>query len=807
MRPRPTRYHECASAVDLIADYFGLYGHSLAVATACSSGALAIAAAAEMIQTGEADVMLAGGTDSLSRTTWSGFHSLLLVDSAGCRPFDANRAGISLGEGAAVLVLEAEETARRRGAKMLARLAGWGASCDAHHTTAPHPEGAGAVAAMQSALRCAGLEPSAIDYVNAHGTGTRDNDLAESKALKTVFGGRVPPFSSTKRVFGHALAASGAIEAVVCVEALRRQELPPNPGFSAPDPAIGLEPITALRRAPLTHVMSNSFGFGGNNAALIFSTPETPPRTRATLPASVAITGLGIVGPGPAGVRKIEPPLPPGKVLAHICGPFSDAASLSSSQRRRLSRMTQMALVAARRSHAPEPSHRLAVAMGTGFGCLDEGAVFIENLIAKDEREPMPTRFSGSVHNAPAAQIAIDLRAHGLNSAPTAGEISFECALWQGMCQLAAGESDCALVGAVDELNKYPLAIGKRWGLWNEQTRPGEGAVVARLSRAEGSPLLARVTAVRLGRYRRPFDSAREADWIAAAVDLSEVDVLLSGAKGWPVLEEYLQIELRRRLSRGLSVSGSYQLATQTDTSYVSHRYGYVTGPSADNNVRHAVKFQWDWSVPVGRGRRYGTNLNAVLDGIVGGWEFNGAGRVQARMVDFGNVRLVGMSVKDLQKDYFFRINNDPANAGRKLVTMLSDEIILNTRRAYNVSATSATGYSDLGVPEGRYIAPANSATCIQLRAGDCAPRTMLVQAPWFTRIDISLTKKFVPQHRLNFELKFDVINLFDNINFNPVANPGSGATIFQATSAYTDLNNTFDPGGRLGQITWRVNW
>ena len=138
---------------------------------------------------------------------------------------------------------------------------------------------------------------------------------------------------------------------------------------------------------------------------------------------------------------------------------------------------------------------------------------------------------------------------------------------------------------------------------------------------------------------------------------------------------------------------------------------------------------------------------------------------------------------------------------------MLSDDIILNTRRAYSVSATSATGYSDLGVPEGRYIAPANSATCIQLRAGDCAPRTLLVQAPWFTRIDISLTKKFVPQHRLNFELKFDVINLFDNVNFSPVANPGGGATIFQATSAYTDLNNTFDPGGRLGQITWRVNW
>jgi len=159
--------------------------------------------------------MLAGGADSLSRMTWGGFHSLLLVDSQGCRPFDAKRAGMSLGEGAAVLILEAEEIARQRGATILARLSGWGASCDAHHVTAPHPEGAGAVAAMDSALRRARLDPRAIDYVNAHGTGTRDNDVAEATALKKLFSEHVPPFSSTKRFFGHTLAASGAIEAVV----------------------------------------------------------------------------------------------------------------------------------------------------------------------------------------------------------------------------------------------------------------------------------------------------------------------------------------------------------------------------------------------------------------------------------------------------------------------------------------------------------------------------------------------------------------------------------------------------------------
>jgi 3-oxoacyl-[acyl-carrier-protein] synthase I len=555
MRSRPTRFHECVTSVHSIADEFGLFGPAMAMATACSSSALAIATAADMIVAGDADVMLAGGTDSLSRMTWGGFQSLLLVDGQGCRPFDAARAGMSLGEGAAMLVLETEEGARRRGATILARLTGWGASCDAHHVTAPHPEGLGALTAMHSALHRAGLEPSAIDYVNAHGTGTRDNDLAEAKALKSLFGDRVPPFSSTKRFFGHALAASGAIEAVVCIEALRRQQLPPNPGFTQADAAIGLQPVTALRSAKLTHVMSNSFGFGGNNAVLVFSAPETSPRTRQITSAPAAIAGVSVTGPGMIKVRAIEPPLPPGEVTVHDCGALDGLATLTPNQRRRLSRMNQMAILAARRVRPPDPTRRVAVAMATGFGCLDEGAQFLENLIGKNEAEPMPAKFPGSVHNAPAGQIAIDLGARGLNSAPTAGGISFECALWQAMRQLDAGEADVALAGAIDELNKYPLALGRRWGFWTESIRPGEGAVMVRLTPLETEPALARVTAVRLGRYRRPFDAKREAEWIASAVDLASVSVVLTGAKGWQMLENNYaatMMELSARAGRAL---------------------------------------------------------------------------------------------------------------------------------------------------------------------------------------------------------------------------------------------------------------
>jgi 3-oxoacyl-(acyl-carrier-protein) synthase len=542
MRARPTRFHECASAVEIIAEGFGLYGPSMAVATACSSGAVAIATAADLIMAGEADVMLAGGTDSLSRMTWGGFHSLLLVDSGGCRPFDANRAGMSLGEGAAILVIEAEEIAQKRGAAILARLTGWGSSCDAHHATAPHPQGAGAAAAMQSALGRSGLEPEAIDYVNAHGTGTRDNDVAEANALKTVFGQRVPPVSSTKRFFGHSLASSGAIEAAVCIEALRRGQMPPNIGFTTIDPAIGIEPVRELKQASLTHVMSNSFGFGGNNAALIFSRPDSPQRPRPIRSGPVAVSGIGVIGPGTVAARAIGPPLPAGDVLAHTCGSLAGADALSPNQRRRLNRMVQMALIAARGSHSPEPTKRVAVAMGTGMGCLEDGAAFIENLILKDENEPMPARFPGSVHNAPAAQIAIDQQAYGPNSAPTMGEISFECALWQGMSQLWAGEADCALTGAVDELSKYVLHIGKRWGLWTEQTRPGEGAVVANLAPLDSARApLGKVTAVHLGRYRRPFDARREADWIASKINLGTVDVILSGAGGVLALDGLYQ--------------------------------------------------------------------------------------------------------------------------------------------------------------------------------------------------------------------------------------------------------------------------
>jgi hypothetical protein len=201
--------------------------------------------------------------------------------------------------------------------------------------------------------------------------------------------------------------------------------------------------------------------------------------------------------------------------------------------------------------------------------------------------------------------------------------------------------------------------------------------------------------------------------------------------------------------------------------------------------------------------------LHPILAAVVGGWQFNGAGRVQARTTNFGNVRLVGMTKAEAQKLYKWEIRPDP-QTGLPTVFAFPDDVILNTRRAFSVSVTNPNGFSDLGVPEGRYFAPANSADCLQLKAGDCAPRAVVLLAPWFTRFDLGLTKKISIGGNKSVEFRADVLNIFNNVNFTVTdasRTPGPGAGIFQTDSAYRDLDNTYDPGGRLGQLALRFNW
>jgi len=267
--PDVWRRHGCGATSGALADYAGLAGPTYTLSTACSSGAQALATAAQALRAGQADAMLAGGVDAICRLTLNGFASLLAVSPAGCQPFDVARKGMSLGEAAAFLVLERESVARARGANVLATLLGSGNRCDAFHLTAPDPNGAGALAAMRAALADAGVAAGDVDYVNAHGTGTDENDRAEGRALRALFGGDVPPVSSTKRVFGHTLGAAGALEAIVSILALRHEFLPGTCGLEQPDPACEVEPLRAPREARARIALSNSFGFGGNNTVLV----------------------------------------------------------------------------------------------------------------------------------------------------------------------------------------------------------------------------------------------------------------------------------------------------------------------------------------------------------------------------------------------------------------------------------------------------------------------------------------------------------------------------------------------------------
>ena len=260
------------AAAGLISMRIGARGPGFSVASACATGSHAIGEAKRIIERGEADVVVAGGCEAaLTGLCLAAFKQMgALSDDGVSRPFDVDRTGFVMGEGAGVLILEREDHAKARGATIYGRIVGYGATSDAHHITAPEPEGRGSSAAIRLALEDAAAQPTDVGYVNAHGTGTPLNDVAETKTLHAIFNGGAPPISSTKSHLGHLLGAAGAVEAVVCLEAVRRGVLPPTINLETPDPECDLDYIPAgPREAPgIQLALSNSFGFGGQNACL-----------------------------------------------------------------------------------------------------------------------------------------------------------------------------------------------------------------------------------------------------------------------------------------------------------------------------------------------------------------------------------------------------------------------------------------------------------------------------------------------------------------------------------------------------------
>jgi hypothetical protein len=267
-----------------------------------------------------------------------------------------------------------------------------------------------------------------------------------------------------------------------------------------------------------------------------------------------------------------------------------------------------------------------------------------------------------------------------------------------------------------------------------------------------------------------------------------------------------MQIEVRRRMSNGLLVQGGYDFAKSFNASRSSFRSPYVNTLDT-TTLRHAFRVNWVYELPIGTSKKLFANAGPVVNRLVGGWEFQGTGRIQSgQLFNLGNYALVGMTRKELQD--VFKLRDDAAN---KIMYILPQDIIDNTIKAFSTSATSATGYGTLGPPSGRYIAPPNNANCIQSYSGQCAPLSTFLTGPGTTRFDLSLVKRVQISEHVNFELRGELINAFNNINFrNPTGTAfttPSSLTFGQVTMAYSDSSNTQDPGGRLGQIVARINF
>ena len=501
--------HDCGASTEMMADYFGCFDMTTTVSTACSSAANAIVTGANLIRSGRYDIVVVGGSECLTKYHLNGFRTLMILDESPCRPFDATRKGLNLGEGASFLVLESDDSARRRGVTCQAILSGYGNACDAFHQTASSEQGDGAFLAMQKALKMAGLESSDIQYVNAHGTGTPNNDASESNALKRVFGATLPAVSSTKAFTGHTTSASGSIEATICLLALQHQFVPVNLNWQQPMED-GIIPFTGTPSStPLSlhHVMCNSFGFGGNDTSFVLSRKEEGRRrkeitseiqdskgssqdsfTQDISPSSFVLRPSSKIYIRSAAQISIQQPLCD-DWMEHPLSydtPFATAIDpdfrtyMNPLQSRRMGKVLKRALVTAQVAlNEAQLDHLDAIMMGTGIGCWENTERFLEQMCREGESLLKPTYFMQSTHNTISSMLGIQLRCHGYNTTYSHGKHSFDSALLDAFMQLKNGEISNALVCANDELTPAFCAIMQQAGIFGQpgQWVTGEGSV------------------------------------------------------------------------------------------------------------------------------------------------------------------------------------------------------------------------------------------------------------------------------------------------------------------------------------------
>lgn len=420
------RLHEAGESTNSIAGHLGEFRFIATPSTACSSAINAIMLGANMLRTGQAKRALVGGTESLSKFHFNGFNTLMILDNQPCRPFDANRHGLNLGEGAGYLVIEPEEEALARGAKILGYISGYANTCDAFHQTASSENGEGAYLAMSKALQMAELQPSDIDYVNAHGTATPNNDLSESAALLRLFANRLPKISSTKAFTGHTTSASGGLEAAICVLALQNGFIPANLHWTQTAEGL-ITPVTHTEHMPLKHILCNAFGFGGNESSLIISAE---------------------------GAELSETSMTDTRCAVSIdqSDDTDIAAYISPVEARRMTLQTRRIVVAAKRAMKEAKIDMPdAIVCATQWGCMLQSMRFLQDMIDSDEQQLKPTPFIQSTHNTIASLIAILTGNHGYNCTYSQGDQSLACSLMDIKTQMALGQINNALILEFDE--------------------------------------------------------------------------------------------------------------------------------------------------------------------------------------------------------------------------------------------------------------------------------------------------------------------------------------------------------------------
>ncbi len=477
------KFHSTGSVAEYIARKTNCKGQVITVSTACSSGALAIKIALEQLRSGKFKSVLAGGVDSLCKLTYYGFNSLQLIDPEGARPLDADRKGMSVAEAAAMLLIVAGNTTPDR---VIAEVLGAGLSCDAHHPAAPHPEGIGAVEAINAAFQDSGISALDIDYINLHGTGTIDNDKSEVKAICETFGDKLPEMSSIKGAFGHSLAASGALEAAISALSISEGIIPGNYGFKTPDPDMDISPVQKTVNFKVNKVLSNSFGFGGNNVSVVIGKPEMKRESISyKKPKSLAVLGSACL----TGAGGIERTIENWSNNEKCCGLVDSdeiTRNLPGRKIRRLKRLPRMTLSLAVQAHDNSgcDENPRSIFFGTGWGPLSETYDFLDKLFESDEQFTSPTDFIGSVHNAPAGQVAIWHKAGGANVTTTGEDCSFEQAAMSALLLAQDKEEILMLIGA-DEYHEVLSPILDSSAALYQSPCDGGGAVCLRAANSD----------------------------------------------------------------------------------------------------------------------------------------------------------------------------------------------------------------------------------------------------------------------------------------------------------------------------------